>query len=640
MGNKNSENKTQPTRNEYLLDSKSQYNKHLDPNYTGEPIDDSIYYGPTYNRKCTDFLFLFLFIAFLLAWIIIGFYGFAHGDPDLLTHPYDSSGNQCGIGSASDYKYLYYPFPLSGYFNYSVCIKDCPDSYEYNITCYKTHIFKDCIFGFEEYSNEPLSEYGYIRGVYPTTGYFSRFCFPDTSNRKWLFDSYDEVRDTSDYQILIKWFSDVIVTWPVIGIVVAVAFGFAFIYLIFLRYFIGIVVWLSILGVFSALLIFAALIQWTATNKYQDDTDKETRKTLWAFSAFLYAFDALFLIYIVFMCNRIRLAIAIMKTSTLFLKDVWYAIFVPPLFFAITVVFYIYWVCAILYLYSDGKIKKNSESPYLSWNGDSRNAIVFEFFGMLWVNTFIVALNNFILSSAVCIWYFSQNTDSRAQTPISTSFYRAFRYHQGSLAFGSFLLAIIWAIKIVLKVLKAVLKSTQTKQKENKLIVLAISCLICYANCFERFAKFINKNAYIQIAIQSTSFCKAARDAYFLILRNAARFLTLGTIGGIFMVLGKWVITIFTTWVGYMIITNNSKWNDKIYSPVFPTIVFLFISYIIASLFIGIYETACDCLLQCFLIDEEFSNKKQRAPEHAPELLVAFMNRERDPGRASKRCCC
>ena len=40
---------------------------------------------------------------------------------------------------------------------------------------------------------------------------------------------------------------------------------------------------------------------------------------------------------------------------------------------------------------------------------------------------------------------------------------------------------------------------------------------------FSSCMKFINKNAYIQTAIYGYSFCKAARTAFFLILRNILR---------------------------------------------------------------------------------------------------------------------
>lgn len=57
-------------------------------------------------------------------------------------------------------------------------------------------------------------------------------------------------------------------------------------------------------------------------------------------------------------------------------------------------------------------------------------------------------------------------------------------------------------------------------------------------DCFERFVKFISKNAYIQIAITGKNFCAAAWNAFLLILKNALRFGTANSIGFIFNVLG------------------------------------------------------------------------------------------------------
>jgi hypothetical protein len=56
--------------------------------------------------------------------------------------------------------------------------------------------------------------------------------------------------------------------------------------------------------------------------------------------------------------------------------------------------------------------------------------------------------------------------------------------------------------------------------------------------CFERFIKFLNKNAYIQIALTGKSFCYAAKDAFWLIIRNPGKFGLVATLGGIFILIG------------------------------------------------------------------------------------------------------
>ena len=66
-------------------------------------------------------------------------------------------------------------------------------------------------------------------------------------------------------------------------------------------------------------------------------------------------------------------------------------------------------------------------------------------FGGLWNNAFIGAVGEFILASSFAIWYFSGGGTEKnnLHKPISRSIWKAFRYHLGSLAFGSFILAVI-----------------------------------------------------------------------------------------------------------------------------------------------------------------------------------------------------
>lgn len=66
------------------------------------------------------------------------------------------------------------------------------------------------------------------------------------------------------------------------------------------------------------------------------------------------------------MCNRIRLAIAIMKAGTVFIKDTWHALFIPPVFFVITLGIYVWWVLAVIWLYATGDIEQRDEDSAIA----------------------------------------------------------------------------------------------------------------------------------------------------------------------------------------------------------------------------------------------------------------------------------
>lgn len=71
------------------------------------------------------------------------------------------------------------------------------------------------------------------------------------------------------------------------------------------------------------------------------------------------------------------------------------------------------------------------------------------FFGVLWVNAYLGALGIFVVGSCCCMWYFTRGPDEELKGPVMTSFYRSFRYHWGSLAFGAFVIAVVQFIQAV-----------------------------------------------------------------------------------------------------------------------------------------------------------------------------------------------
>lgn len=80
--------------------------------------------------------------------------------------------------------------------------------------------------------------------------------------------------------------------------------------------------------------------------------------------------------------------------------------------------------------------------------------------------------------------------------PVVNSFWRAIRYHLGSLAFGSLILAIVQFIKAMLEYL-----DQKAKASQNIIAEFLVKCLKCCFWCLEQFIKFLNKNAYIMVGL-------------------------------------------------------------------------------------------------------------------------------------------
>lgn len=160
------------------------------------------------------------------------------------------------------------------------------------------------------------------------------------------------------------------------------------------------------------------------------------------------------------------------------------------------------------------------------------------------------------------------------------------------------------------------------------------SCLTCCVHCFERFLQFLDKNAYIRIALSGETFCTAAKNAFLMILENAARFAVIGSIGELFNFLGKLLITFASMLLGYLIITKYEYYNDAISSPIPPTVIFGIVSYLVAALFMSVYSMACDSIIVVFIVDERHHKGDN---QFAPEPLKEFMAEHRD--KEDSGCC-
>jgi len=86
------------------------------------------------------------------------------------------------------------------------------------------------------------------------------------------------------------------------------------------------------------------------------------------------------------MFNKIRLAIAIIKTATLFVKDNFSIIGVPPVFGLFIAVFFVWWIISVVYIVATGDITGDKTTPFatVSFNTTTRRMFWYFLFGGLW----------------------------------------------------------------------------------------------------------------------------------------------------------------------------------------------------------------------------------------------------------------
>ena len=112
-----------------------------------------------------------------------------------------------------------------------------------------------------------------------------------------------------------------------------------------------------------------------------------------------------------------------------------------------------------------------------------------------------IAISQFVIASTASYWYFSHL--GNATFPLLKSFCRALTLQLGSLVFGALILCITWMMQIMLEILHGLTKNQTISQNavSNVCADYLVRCARCCLACFERFVRFITKNAFLMMAI-------------------------------------------------------------------------------------------------------------------------------------------
>jgi hypothetical protein len=147
-------------------------------------------------------------------------------------------------------------------------------------------------------------------------------------------------------------------------------------------------------------------------------------------------------------------------------------------------------------------------------------------------------------------------------------------------------------------------KKTKSLFGDNAAAGCIKNCIRCCLDCFHRFVKFLNDNAYIQVALTGENFCHSAMASFTLALKHSGSFIITNGIGMMISLLGKMTIAVANTLIGYLIIRETIPVKENGYeTPFLPLIVIFVYSYIMATIFMSVYSTTSLCILQCLYAD-------------------------------------
>ncbi|CAH8443470.1 unnamed protein product [Heterobilharzia americana] len=598
--------------------------------------------GPIRNRSCTDIPCCIVFAIFIVGFLIVTLWSFAMGDYKRVVYPTNSQGQICGRDVVGK-PYLFFfdlqsclklgpALVATGCPTPQVCVESCPEYYwswrvssgqQLSQASRNSMICLDGVNANDpKFSSQSIDQLVQDKKcapyVYHSKPILGR-CMPSQLDRL-MANGTGQVRDESGKHIpllnannqevngvdmvksrklvmeLVTVFEKIVAdlrqTWHVIVTCILISVVLSFCWIVLLRYCATVMVWTT-LALFVALFTFGTgfcFYRWNVLRKTPDGSaDFEFSLDLASYFRLASTWLALGIVSVIllfiiiciliFLRNRIRVAIAILNETSKAVASMTTVLLWPllPFILEMLVIAQVLFVALSLRTIADpigtkvvdndstsdfrpeDKARKDIKELFqlipcdplqnnsagkacrFLYYGDRKYTIylqLFNLFMFFWLVNFVRSLTQMTLAGTFAEYYFSRaDQKSMSKCPLLRSFFRSAFYHIGSLAFGSFLIALLQWLRAILEYI-----STKLKKSDNPVAKFFLKCLCCCFWLLETFLKFLNRNAFIMIAIYGQSFCSASGSALALLARNVVRLIVVDKVTDFILFIGKLVV--------------------------------------------------------------------------------------------------
>uniref|UniRef100_F7A5G8 Choline transporter-like protein n=2 Tax=Callithrix jacchus TaxID=9483 RepID=F7A5G8_CALJA len=706
------------------------HHPHPFPHPSGKPVKyDPSFRGPIKNRSCTDVICCVLFLLFILGYIVVGIVAWVYGDPRQVLYPRNSTGAYCGMGENKDKPYLLYFNIFSCILSTNiisvaenglqcptpqVCVSSCPEApwtvenSQFLQTVGEVFYTKNrnfCLPGVPWNMRviTSLQQELCPSFLLPSAPALGR-CFPwtnvtppvlpgitnDTTIEQGISGLIDSLnaRDIS-----VKIFEDFAQSWYWILVALGVALVLSLLFILLLRLVAGPLVLVLILGVLGVL-AYGIYYCWEEYRVLRDkgasisqlgfttnlSAYRSVQETWLAALIVLAVLEAILLLVLIFLRQRIRIAIALLKEASKAVGHMMSTMFYPLVTFVLLLICIAYWAMTALYLATSGQPQYvlwasnvsspgcenvpintscnpmvqpvNSSCPGLMciFQGYSSTGLVqrslfnlqiYGVLGLFWTLNWVLALGQCVLAGAFASFYWAFHKPQDIPTfPLFSAFIRTLRYHTGSLAFGALILTLVQIARVILEYIDHKLRGVQ-----NPVARCIMCCFKCCLWCLEKFIKFLNRNAYIMIAIYGKNFCVSAKNAFMLLMRNIVRVVVLDKVTDLLLFFGKLLVVGGVGVLSFYFFSGRIQGLGKDFeSPHLnyywlPIMTSILGAYVIASGFFSVFGMCVDTLFLCFLEDLERNDGSLDRPYYMSKSLLKILGKKNEvpPGNKKRK---
>jgi hypothetical protein len=296
-----------------------------------------------------------------------------------------------------------------------------------------------------------------------------------------------------------------------------------------------------------------------------------------------------------------------------------------PVFFAVFMVaLFGYFIAVLLYLVTPvGQITISVIGKTFSDPNTSRNMVWYHLVGFIWSYYTVIGISHCIVAGAIAQWYWTLDKKAKFTRPVLSSAYRVFRYHLGSIILGSVLVTIVEVLRIFLYQLQKKVAKSQVPW-----LKYVVACAQCCMKMVQVLMKYINKNAYIYIAITGKSFFESAGAATGLLIRNAAKTVAVTYVADVALFFSKLVVVGINCLIAYFVLLQNPNLFPSNNYPSLTIGLLGLETFLIACVFFGNYQLAIDTIFLSVLEDMEKNDGTTGRPYHMSDNIKDIMSKK------------
>uniref|UniRef100_A0A7S1WZW3 Choline transporter-like protein n=1 Tax=Tetraselmis chuii TaxID=63592 RepID=A0A7S1WZW3_9CHLO len=251
--------------------------------------------------------------------------------------------------------------------------------------------------------------------------------------------------------------------------------------------------------------------------------------------------------------------------------------------------------------------------------------VAYHIFGLFWTTQFISGCNTVIIAGAVSNFYWNGGTRGGArsnQSPMLWALGTTVCCHLGSVALGSFILALISFVRVLLEYVHRKTRESQQVAGGQWLC----NCIRCCCWCWQKVMDLINKNTLIMVGIKGKGYCVSALHGAALMISNLVQVAVVNLVSAFLIWVGK-LLVIASCAILAILTCNLAIFSDPakhpntfLSGPVAPVAATVVAAYLIVDIYFQVYDVVIGTVLLAFCQDCEQHGGR---PRYAPPMLAA-----------------